>query len=75
MRIFPFIDGCRRPLLRTQWQGLPWGLVSEGDVVAILTDIIGDEDHFGDMDFKGYRTKNGITALQWILKIAGLKRE
>jgi len=51
------------------------GLVSEGDVVAILTDIIGDEDHFGDMDFKVTGTKDGITALQMDIKIAGLKKE
>jgi polyribonucleotide nucleotidyltransferase len=55
--------------------GVAMGLVSEGDVVAILTDIIGDEDHFGDMDFKVTGTKNGITALQMDIKIAGLKKE
>jgi len=55
--------------------GVAMGLVSEGDVVAILTDIIGDEDHFGDMDFKVTGTKNGITALQMDIKISGLKKE
>ena len=55
--------------------GVAMGLVSEGDVVAILTDIIGDEDHFGDMDFKVTGTKSGITALQMDIKIAGLKKE
>jgi len=55
--------------------GVAMGLVSEGDVVAILTDIIGDEDHFGDMDFKVTGTKDGITALQMDIKIAGLKKE
>lgn len=55
--------------------GVAMGLVSEGDIVAILTDIIGDEDHFGDMDFKVTGTKNGITALQMDIKIAGLKKE
>jgi len=55
--------------------GVAMGLVSEGDVVAILTDIIGDEDHFGDMDFKVTGTKNGITALQMDIKIDGLKKE
>jgi polyribonucleotide nucleotidyltransferase len=55
--------------------GVAMGLVSEGDVVAILTDIIGDEDHFGDMDFKVTGTKSGITALQMDIKIAGLRKE
>ena len=55
--------------------GVAMGLVSEGDVVAILTDIIGDEDHFGDMDFKVTGTKSGITALQMDIKISGLKKE
>ncbi len=55
--------------------GVAMGLVSEGDVVTILTDIIGDEDHFGDMDFKVTGTKGGITALQMDIKIAGLKKE
>jgi len=55
--------------------GVAMGLVSEGDVVAILTDIIGDEDHFGDMDFKVTGTKDGITALQMDIKISGLKKE
>jgi polyribonucleotide nucleotidyltransferase len=55
--------------------GVAMGLVSEGDVVAILTDIIGDEDHFGDMDFKVTGTRDGITALQMDIKIGGLKKE
>jgi len=55
--------------------GVAMGLVSEGDVVAILTDIIGDEDHFGDMDFKVTGTKSGITALQMDIKVSGLKKE
>ena len=55
--------------------GVAMGLVSEGDDVAILTDIIGDEDHFGDMDFKVTGTKTGITALQMDIKIDGLKKE
>jgi polyribonucleotide nucleotidyltransferase len=55
--------------------GVAMGLVSEGDDVAILTDIIGDEDHFGDMDFKVTGTKSGITALQMDIKIDGLKKE
>jgi len=55
--------------------GVAMGLISEGDDVAILTDIIGDEDHFGDMDFKVTGTKSGITALQMDIKIDGLKKE
>ncbi len=55
--------------------GAAMGLISDGDDVAILTDIIGDEDHFGDMDFKVTGTKSGITALQMDIKIDGLKKE
>jgi polyribonucleotide nucleotidyltransferase len=55
--------------------GVAMGLISEGDDVAILTDIIGDEDHFGDMDFKVTGTEYGITALQMDIKIDGLKKE
>jgi polyribonucleotide nucleotidyltransferase len=55
--------------------GVAMGLISEGDSVAILTDIIGDEDHFGDMDFKVTGTEYGITALQMDIKIDGLKKE
>jgi len=55
--------------------GVAMGRVSEGDKVAVLTDIIGDEDHYGDMDFKVTGTDYGITALQMDIKIAGLSRE
>jgi polyribonucleotide nucleotidyltransferase len=55
--------------------GVAMGLISEGDEVAILTDIMGDEDHFGDMDFKVAGTRNGITALQMDIKIDGLTKE
>jgi len=51
------------------------GLVSDGSRVAVLTDIIGDEDHYGDMDFKVTGTANGITALQMDIKIDGITRE
>jgi polyribonucleotide nucleotidyltransferase len=61
--------------VKDQVAGVAMGLVSEGDDVAILTDIIGDEDHFGDMDFKVTGTKTGITALQMDIKIDGLKKE
>lgn len=55
--------------------GIAMGLISEGDRHAILTDIVGDEDHLGDMDFKVCGTKHGVTALQMDLKIEGLPRE
>ncbi len=55
--------------------GVAMGLISDGQNVVILTDIIGDEDHFGDMDFKVTGTAYGITALQMDIKIDGLKRE
>ena len=50
----------------------PWALVKEGDNYAILTDIAGAEDHYGDMDFKVAGTRNGITALQMDIKIMGI---
>jgi polyribonucleotide nucleotidyltransferase len=55
--------------------GVAMGLVKEGDDYAILTDIAGAEDHYGDMDFKVAGTRNGITALQMDIKIGGLTRE
>ena len=47
------------------------GLVKEGDRYGILTDIMGTEDHYGDMDFKVAGTEKGVTALQMDIKIAG----
>ena len=55
--------------------GVAMGLIKEGDDIAILTDILGDEDHFGDMDFKVCGTAEGITALQMDIKCKGLSRE
>ena len=55
--------------------GVAMGLVSDGNKVAVLTDIIGDEDHYGDMDFKVTGTRDGITALQMDIKIQGITRE
>lgn len=55
--------------------GVAMGLISEGEKLVILTDIIGDEDHYGDMDFKVAGTRNGITALQMDIKIDGITRE
>jgi polyribonucleotide nucleotidyltransferase len=55
--------------------GVAMGLVKEGDEFAVLTDILGDEDHLGDMDFKVAGTDDGITALQMDIKIQGIPRE
>ena len=55
--------------------GVAMGLVAEGDKVVVLTDILGDEDHYGDMDFKVTGTREGITALQMDIKIERLTRE
>jgi len=55
--------------------GIAMGLVKEGDDVVILSDILGDEDHTGDMDFKVAGTKDGITALQMDIKIHELSRD
>ena len=55
--------------------GIAMGLIKEGDKVAILSDILGDEDHLGDMDFKVAGTTKGITAIQMDIKIAGVTRE
>src|SRR6202042_20225 len=52
--------------------GIAMGLVKEGDEYAILTDIAGAEDHYGDMDFKVAGTKDGITALQMDIKVGGI---
>jgi len=55
--------------------GIAMGLVKEGERYAILTDILGDEDHYGDMDFKVCGTETGVTALQMDIKIAGISAE
>jgi polyribonucleotide nucleotidyltransferase len=55
--------------------GVAMGLVKEGDDYAVLTDILGDEDHLGDMDFKVAGTNDGITALQMDIKIDGITKE
>ncbi len=55
--------------------GVAMGLIKEGDQVVVLTDILGDEDHLGDMDFKVVGTREGITGLQMDIKIDGVDRE
>jgi polyribonucleotide nucleotidyltransferase len=55
--------------------GIAMGLILEGDEVAVLSDILGDEDHFGDMDFKVAGTLGGVTAIQMDIKIRGVSKE
>ena len=55
--------------------GIAMGLIKEGDKFAVLSDILGDEDHLGDMDFKVAGTQYGITALQMDIKITGITKE
>ncbi len=61
--------------LKAPVAGIAMGLIKEGDRFAILTDILGDEDHLGDMDFKVAGTAEGITALQMDIKIQGITEE
>lgn len=61
--------------IRTHVAGIAMGLVKDGDRYAVLTDILGDEDHLGDMDFKVAGTVNGVTALQMDIKIDGITEE
>jgi len=60
----------RRPV-----SGVAMGLIKDGDTIVILSDILGDEDHLGDMDFKVTGTDEGITALQMDIKIEGVSKE
>jgi len=55
--------------------GIAMGLIKDGDRFAVLSDILGDEDHLGDMDFKVAGTREGVTALQMDIKITGITRE
>src|SRR5690606_11218862 len=61
--------------LKAPVAGIAMGLVKEGDKFAVLTDMLGDEDHLGDMDFKVAGTAKGITALQMDIKIQGITEE
>ncbi len=61
--------------LKNPVAGIAMGLVKEGEDFAVLTDILGDEDHLGDMDFKVAGTADGVTALQMDIKITGITRE
>ncbi|MDX1608678.1 MAG: polyribonucleotide nucleotidyltransferase [Halofilum sp. (in: g-proteobacteria)] len=61
--------------LKAPVAGIAMGLIKEGDQFAVLSDILGDEDHLGDMDFKVAGTQEGVTALQMDIKIDGITRE
>ena len=61
--------------LKAHVAGIAMGLIKEGGRFAVLTDILGDEDHLGDMDFKVAGTENGVTALQMDIKIQGITKE
>jgi polyribonucleotide nucleotidyltransferase len=64
---------CGVPL-KAPVAGIAMGMIKEGDDVAILSDILGDEDHLGDMDFKVCGTQKGVTAIQMDIKVKGLAR-
>ncbi|MDG1287780.1 MAG: polyribonucleotide nucleotidyltransferase [Rickettsiales bacterium] len=61
--------------LKAPVAGIAMGLVKEGDDFVVLSDILGDEDHLGDMDFKVAGTNDGVTALQMDIKVAGITQE
>ena len=61
--------------LKAHVAGIAMGLIKEGNRFAVLSDILGDEDHLGDMDFKVAGTENGVTALQMDIKITGITKE
>ena len=61
--------------IKTPVAGIAMGLIKEGDRVAVLSDILGDEDHLGDMDFKICGSSTGVTAVQMDIKIQGVSRE
>jgi polyribonucleotide nucleotidyltransferase len=61
--------------LKSPVSGIAMGLILEGERFAVLSDILGDEDHLGDMDFKVAGTATGITSLQMDIKVAGITRE
>ena len=61
--------------IRKQVAGIAMGLIKEGDKFVVLSDILGDEDHLGDMDFKVAGTKDGITSLQMDIKIDSITKK
>src|SRR3712207_3158 len=68
--LFPYTTLFRSPV-----SGIAMGLILEGEEFAVISDILGDEDHLGDMDFKVAGTEKGITSLQMDIKIAGITGE
>ena len=74
VRLLAGADGRRRAAARPV-AGIAMGLILEGERFAVLSDILGDEDHLGDMDFKVAGTEHGITSLQMDIKIAGITEE
>ncbi len=61
--------------IKAQVAGIAMGLIMEGDKFVVLSDILGDEDHLGDMDFKVAGTRKGVTAIQMDLKVKGISRD
>lgn len=61
--------------LKAPVAGIAMGMIKEGDDLAVLSDILGDEDHLGDMDFKVCGTENGVTAIQMDIKVDGLSKD
>ena len=61
--------------IKAQVAGIAMGLIMEGDRFVVLSDILGDEDHLGDMDFKVAGTRKGVTAIQMDLKVKGISRD
>lgn len=61
--------------LKAPVAGIAMGMIKEGDELAVLSDILGDEDHLGDMDFKVCGTENGVTAIQMDIKVDGLSKD
>ena len=61
--------------LKAPVAGIAMGLIKEGEDFAVLSDILGDEDHLGDMDFKVAGTEKGVTSLQMDIKITGITEE
>jgi polyribonucleotide nucleotidyltransferase len=72
LRRQPRDDGRRRAAGKRPVAGVAMGLILEGEKFAVLTDILGDEDHLGDMDFKVAGTDAGVTSLQMDIKVAGI---
>ena len=71
VRLHARADGCRACRSRRRWPASRWASSRRGDDYAVLSDILGDEDHLGDMDFKVTGTREGITAFQMDCKITG----